>query len=86
MSQLLVQSATELGQPYQRDAQPNATGTDANAMQLSGAGVATGLLCIPNRYMHTQVEVVSLPDLESAAAILAEMILKVGPDTDFTPR
>ena len=86
VSRLLVQTATELGQPYQRDAQPGATGTDANAMQLSGAGVATGLLCIPNRYMHTQVEVVSLRDLESTAAILAEMILKIGPETDFIPR
>ena len=47
---------------------------------------ATGLIGVPNRYMHTQVEVVSLSDLENGAALLAEMILKIGPDTDFTPR
>ena len=47
---------------------PRATGTDANAMQLSRDGVATGLVGIPNRYMHSPVEVVSLDDLDRAAA------------------
>ena len=71
---------------YQRQAAPGATGTDANAIQLTRAGVAAGLIGIPNRYMHTQVEVVSLTDLENSAALLAEMILKITPETDFIPR
>ncbi len=63
-----------------------ATGTDANAMQLNRAGMATGLIGLPNRYMHTQVELCSLSDLEHSAALLADMILAIGPDTDFVPR
>ena len=51
---------------------PRATGTDANAMQLSREGVAVGLVGIPNRYMHSPVEVVSLDDLDRAARLLAE--------------
>jgi len=64
---------------------PRATGTDANVMQLSRDGVATGLLGIPNRYMHSPVEVVSLDDLDRAAIILAEFCLAVTPEMDWTP-
>jgi endoglucanase len=86
VAQLLVEAAKENDRPYQRAAAPGATGTDANAIQLSRAGVATGLIGIPNRYMHTQVEVVSLSDLVNSAALLADMILKITPETDFVPR
>jgi putative aminopeptidase FrvX len=64
---------------------PRATGTDANAIQLSRDGVATGLVGIPNRYMHSPVEVVSLDDLDAAARLLAEFCLSVSPDADWTP-
>jgi endoglucanase len=64
---------------------PRATGTDANAMQLSRDGVATGLVSIPNRYMHSPVEVVSLDDLDQTAQLLAEFCLNVTPQTDWTP-
>jgi endoglucanase len=64
---------------------PRATGTDANAMQLSRDGVATGLVGIPNRYMHSPVEVVHLDDLERAAQLLAEFCTTVTPQTDWTP-
>jgi endoglucanase len=64
---------------------PRATGTDANVMQLSRDGVATGLIGIPNRYMHSPVEVVSLGDLERAAQLLAEFCLSVTPQMDWTP-
>ena len=64
---------------------PRATGTDANAMQLSRDGVATGLVGIPNRYMHSPVEVVSLDDLDRAARLLAEFCLSVTPQMDWTP-
>jgi endoglucanase len=64
---------------------PRATGTDANAMQLSRDGVAAALIGIPNRYMHSPVEVVSLADLESAATILAEFCTSVTPQMDWTP-
>src|SRR5207302_417545 len=64
---------------------PRATGTDANVMQLSRDGVATGLIGIPNRYMHSPVEVVSLDDLERAARLLAEFCLSVTPQMDWVP-
>jgi endoglucanase len=64
---------------------PRATGTDANVMQLSRDGVATGLIGIPNRYMHSPVEVVHLDDLDRAARLLAEFCLRLTPQLDWTP-
>jgi tetrahedral aminopeptidase len=64
---------------------PRATGTDANVMQLSRDGVATALIGIPNRYMHSPVEVVSLEDMQRAANLLAEFCTAVTPDLDLTP-
>jgi endoglucanase len=64
---------------------PRATGTDANVMQLSRDGVATGLVGIPNRYMHSPVEMVCLEDLERAARLLAEFCAAVTPQMDWTP-
>ncbi|HYJ12478.1 MAG TPA: M20/M25/M40 family metallo-hydrolase [Thermomicrobiales bacterium] len=61
------------------------SGTDADAILRSGAGVAPGLVSIPNRYMHSPNEVVSLTDLEQAAQIIAEFVSTVTPDTDFRP-
>jgi len=62
------------------------TGTDANAIQLARGGVAAGLASIPNRYMHSAVEMVSLDDLDHAADLLAEFALRIEADADFTPR
>jgi endoglucanase len=64
---------------------PRATGTDANAIQLSREGVATGLIGIPNRYMHSPVEIVSLEDLERAARLLAEFCVRVTSQQDWIP-
>jgi tetrahedral aminopeptidase len=64
---------------------PKATGTDANAIQLAREGVATGLLSIPNRYMHSPVEVVSLKDLDNAAKLLAEFCQGVTSDANWVP-
>ena len=54
-------------------------------MQLAREGVATGLVSIPNRYMHSPVEVVSLTDMEHAARLLAEFCATVTPEMDWTP-
>ena len=54
-------------------------------MQLSRAGVATALASVPNRYMHTPVEIISLGDLENAAKLVAETVAKINEQTDFTP-
>jgi endoglucanase len=71
--------------PVQVRGTPRATGTDANVMQLSRDGVATGLIGIPNRYMHSPVEVVDLDDLDQAARLLAEFCLRLTPQLDWTP-
>jgi endoglucanase len=81
----LEETARSRDIPVQVRGTPRATGTDANAMQLSRDGVATGLVGIPNRYMHSPVEVVSLDDLDHAARLLAEFCLAVTPQTDWTP-
>lgn len=85
VGELLIKTAERKRIPYQMQAAPRATGTDANAIQISRAGVAAGLLSIPNRYMHTPVEVVSLKDLDNASRLLAEFILALKPSLDLTP-
>jgi tetrahedral aminopeptidase len=71
--------------PVQLRGAPRATGTDANAIQLSREGVAAGLIGIPNRYMHSPVELVALADLDHAAKLLAEFCTSVTPQLDWTP-
>ncbi len=83
---ILVKAAEARKVPYQNDPAPGGTGTDANAIQISRAGVAAALVSIPNRYMHTPVEVISLSDLENAAKLIAEALTRIDESTDFTPR
>ena len=71
--------------PVQVRGVPRATGTDANAIQVCRDGVATALVGIPNRYMHSPVEVVHLDDLNNAAHILAEFCASVTAQTDLIP-
>ncbi len=85
VGELLVTTARRKRIPSQMQAAPRATGTDANAIQITRAGVAAGLVSIPNRYMHTPVEVVSLKDLDNASRLLAEFILALDPAIDLTP-
>ncbi len=61
------------------------SGTDADAMIRTGAGTATGLVSIPNRYMHSPNEVVSLSDLTNAAKLIAEFVRTITPESDFRP-
>ncbi|AQQ71212.1 Putative aminopeptidase YsdC [Limihaloglobus sulfuriphilus] len=69
--------------PYQITAQPRGTGTDANAIQLCRGGVAVSLISIPNRYMHTPVEVISLDDLENIITLIVEFIAAHPADRDY---
>jgi endoglucanase len=61
------------------------TGTDADNIIRSGANIATGLISVPNRYMHSPSEMVSLSDLESAAQVIAEFVRTITPESDFRP-
>ncbi|MGL4422113.1 MAG: M42 family metallopeptidase [Gemmataceae bacterium] len=71
--------------PYQVRGAPRATGTDANVMQISRDGVAVGIIGIPNRYMHSPVEVVHRQDLVHAAKLLAEFCASITPETNLIP-
>ncbi|GIW76937.1 MAG: hydrolase [Phycisphaerae bacterium] len=85
LSDLFIDVAKKQKIDHQLAAAPGATGTDANAIQISRAGVATGLISIPNRYMHTQVELCALSDLENAALLIAQTIKRIGNKTSFIP-
>lgn len=82
----LVEVAEREGIPYSIAASPRYTSTDADAIYLSRAGVATGIVSVPNRYMHSPNEIVSLEDLERAARLIAAFVRDLGPDTDLVPR
>jgi endoglucanase len=68
----LTRAAKKLRIPYQLEGDPRPTGTDARAIQIGRAGVATGLVSIPLRYMHTPSEVVDLEDVENVVKLLVE--------------
>ena len=82
---LLVEAAEGRGINFQREAEPRSTGTDADAIQVSRAGIATGLIGIPLRYMHTGAEIGSLRDVEACAELMAEAVVRLGPDTNLIP-
>jgi putative aminopeptidase FrvX len=82
----LVEAAEREGIPYSITASPRYTSTDADAIYLSRAGVATGIVSVPNRYMHSPNEIVSLEDLERAARLIAAFVRDLEPDTDLVPR
>jgi endoglucanase len=81
--ELVLRTAKKRKIDVQLDAAPGGTGTDANALQLNRAGVPSTLISVPNRYMHTPVEMCDLRDVEQCAALIAETILALTPDTDF---
>ena len=83
--ELIVNTAKKEKIPYQVEGAPRGTGTDANAIQLTRAGVATGLISIPNRYMHSPCELVHLGDLENIAKLIAHTVVKINDKTDFIP-
>ena len=71
----LVRAARKQSIPFQVEADPRPTGTDARAIQMARGGVATGLVSIPLRYMHTPSEVVDLEDVERCVQLLVAFAL-----------
>ena len=72
--------------PYSIQAAPRDTGTDADAIYNALRGIPTGLVSVPNRYMHSPNEMVAVEDLERAARLCAAFARRLAPDTDFVPR
>ena len=71
VTERVIQEADSQSIPHQLAALGRAASNDANALQISRAGVATGLVAVPNRYMHSAVETISLDDIDHAADLLA---------------
>jgi len=70
---------------YQVAAIGRAAPNDSNALQIHGAGVATGLVAIPNRYMHSAVEVISMRDIDGVAELLKLFALALSQSDSFIP-
>ncbi len=85
LGQMLCATARRRRIKFQMQSEPRGTGTDANAMQLSRGGCAAALVSIPNRYMHSPVEVVALRDLDDTVKILSETILALTGRESFIP-
>lgn len=81
----LVCCADEEKIPYTVQAAPRDTGTDADAIHNALRGIPTGLVSVPNRYMHSPNEMVSLVDVDRAARLLAAFARKLTSDTSFIP-
>jgi endoglucanase len=82
----LEETAKKAKIPVQIGAEPRATPTDANVIQLSRGGVAAALISIPTRYIHSPVEMLSLDDLDAASRLLAAFLENLDGREDFTPR
>jgi endoglucanase len=83
---LLVEVAEGAGIKHTIAASPRFSSTDADAIYLSRAGVPTGIISVPNRYMHSPNEMVHLDDLTAAARLLAAFCRALTADTDLVPR
>ena len=76
MFKSFVELAKEKEIPYQIEGMGSSTGTDADAITVSRGGVRTGLVSIPQRYMHTPCEVVEIADIENTGRLIAEFVKK----------
>lgn len=69
--------------PFTVESLGRGTGTDADAIHLSRAGIATGLVSVPLRYMHSPVELVSMGDIDAAARLIAAFATRLTNETSF---
>lgn len=84
--ELLRSTAERHGIKYSLHGVGRDTSTNADAIHIASEGVATGLVSIPNRYMHSPNELVSLDDVDKTCTLLAEVCREVNTKTDFTAR
>ena len=82
---LLTDAARRLGLPWQPDPSGKTAANDARVIQVADSGVAAASVGVPQRNMHTQVEIVSLADVEAAVSLLVEFVAAVDEGTDFRP-
>jgi putative aminopeptidase FrvX len=80
---LIISTAQEAEIPFQRAAATRATGTDTDAFAYSGAGVASALISLPLKYMHTTVETVHKEDVDNVTKLIYETLLRIEDGHDF---
>ena len=85
LHQMICDAAKRAKIAIQHEGAPGGTGTDANAMQITRAGVAAALIAVPCRYMHSPCEIISLRDLDEASTLLARLLADMPAKVDFTP-
>ncbi len=83
ITQRLLATARESGIAFQYDVQGGYTGTDNDEVQVAHGGVATGLLNIPCRYIHSGSEIVSLADIDATAELMARFVLSLDEDANM---
>ena len=80
---MLIESADSNEIPFQRAAASRATGTDTDAFAYSTGGVASALISLPLRYMHTTVESVHKDDVENVIRLIYHSLLNIENNHDF---
>lgn len=80
---LILQAARKNEIPYQLAAHSRSTGTDTDAFAFSGKGIASALISLPLRYMHTTVEMVAREDVENTIRLIYQSLLEIPCGEDF---
>src|SRR5688500_12464379 len=80
---MVIQTAEKRKIPFQRQAVSRSTGTDTDSFAYSSEGVASALISLPLKYMHTTVEMVHKDDVENVINLIYEFLLQVKPGHDF---
>ncbi len=83
ITELLYETSEQEGIAFSVESLGRMTGTDADAVHISRAGVPTGIVSVPLRYMHSPVELASIPDIENAAKLIAAFAQKLTPGMSF---
>ncbi|HEX5871875.1 MAG TPA: hypothetical protein VFY65_15710, partial [Longimicrobium sp.] len=86
MFERMAETAEREGIPYTIQGSPRLTSTDADAIYLQRQGVATSVISVPNRYMHSPNEVVSLDDVDATVALITAFCRGIRDEDDFIPR
>lgn len=80
---LVIETAQKRKIPFQRQAVSRSTGTDTDSFAYSAEGVASALISLPLKYMHTTVEMVHKEDVENVINLIYELLLQLKPGHDF---
>ncbi|WP_106475724.1 M42 family metallopeptidase [Phytohalomonas tamaricis] len=80
----IIKTAEQHNIPFQRAAKSRATGTDTDSFAYSNAGVASALISLPLRYMHTTVEMVQRSDVEHLIELIYHSLLTIEPGETFS--